>query len=51
MRAKRLCRMLVMSTLRMTQECHIPEWAALMDSSVPERACEDRRLAGNRADE
>lgn len=24
-------------------ECHIPEWAALMDASVPESAC-DRDL-------
>jgi hypothetical protein len=21
-------------------ECHIPEWAALMDASVPESACD-----------
>jgi hypothetical protein len=24
-------------------ECHIPEWAELMDTSVPESACEQRR--------
>jgi hypothetical protein len=27
-----------------SHDCHIPEWASLMDVSVPEGACEQRTL-------
>ncbi len=33
------------------QNCHIPEWAALMDVSVPESACEERTLGSRPRDE
>ncbi|SHH12765.1 hypothetical protein SAMN05443636_1879 [Halobaculum gomorrense] len=27
-----------------SERCHITEWAALLEESVPETACDERRL-------
>ena len=34
-----------------SQDCHIPEWAALMGVSVPEEACEQRTLGSRRRED
>ncbi len=31
-------------TMTDSERCHIPEWAALLDESVPEAACEQRQF-------